>query len=914
MSGKEMTHRISFILILLSGIAIRLLYLTMPSFFDSDQAVMGLMAKHILEGEFPVFFWGENYCGPLESYLASIFFYLFGMSTFTLGISPFLFSIGFMFITYKLAKEIVGEKGGLIALLLVSIAPPFLIWHSVLARGNYIENLTFGSLILLVTYRIIYKESKIYLYCILGFLGGLAWYISPQAIHYIIVSGIFLFLKDKRIFFRRRSFLIILFFFLGSLPFWIYNLINGWPSFSDIAIRHTYRAKYDIPSLLTIFFNDMLQSLLGAPVLELKAFFNPSLNLFITLTFCLTIIYIIVERRKALISILKLSLNETKGIDIFILLLFLSSLIVIFLFSDRTTTRFYLPLYAAISILISYFVLKIMERSKGIGILIFSLFLSSNLYGALTNATILQPEAFKEERNKEKDIIRLCKEKALRYIYTPEFWIAFKLTFYAKEEVVFVMPQRDQYARGYPVNKYPHYTDLADKSLRYGYLLHDSKVITGGFTASAFEENLRLIGGSYKKDSVGPYVLFYDLEPPPEPLKAINTSKWKASSNYNPYEINKAFDRDIFTRWHTIRQPPGAFFEIDLGRPYKLSKASILTGPFLTDMPRGYRIEVSRDGRLWRNKAELGGPPLPLIWRDGRLRYEPLGIAAAILEPEEARYMRITIKGITMKDPIYDWSIAEIFLYEGIGLTIKDSYSERQEDIKEALKKSIRQMEEDPDSGQGFINFSSINKRLKLRSWPEVISYLVEQLKDSEYGWKIFISHPSDYTYLLTKLKGLYQKQGDYMKVRSIEERFKREFTPSEDLDINFGNQITFIGYNIDKKELRAGDSFYITYYWKVIDNIEKDWVAFVHFIGPDGRIAFQNDHLLYTGGVSSSDWIKGEIYKERLPVMIPEDIPSGSYDIWIGIWDLKKRLKVEGQEAEQVFIGGIKIKVKGQG
>src|SRR6185312_1031761 len=35
---------------------------------DSDEAVIGLMARHILHGERPTFFWGQNYMGPFEAY------------------------------------------------------------------------------------------------------------------------------------------------------------------------------------------------------------------------------------------------------------------------------------------------------------------------------------------------------------------------------------------------------------------------------------------------------------------------------------------------------------------------------------------------------------------------------------------------------------------------------------------------------------------------------------------------------------------------------------------------------------------------------------------------------------------------------------------------------------------------------
>ena len=40
-------------------------------FFDADEAVEGLMARHVVRGEFPAFIWGQSYKGVPEVYLAT---------------------------------------------------------------------------------------------------------------------------------------------------------------------------------------------------------------------------------------------------------------------------------------------------------------------------------------------------------------------------------------------------------------------------------------------------------------------------------------------------------------------------------------------------------------------------------------------------------------------------------------------------------------------------------------------------------------------------------------------------------------------------------------------------------------------------------------------------------------------------
>ena len=33
---------------------------------DSDEAIWTLMSRHVLDGEFPVYFWGQGYGGTIE--------------------------------------------------------------------------------------------------------------------------------------------------------------------------------------------------------------------------------------------------------------------------------------------------------------------------------------------------------------------------------------------------------------------------------------------------------------------------------------------------------------------------------------------------------------------------------------------------------------------------------------------------------------------------------------------------------------------------------------------------------------------------------------------------------------------------------------------------------------------------------
>src|SRR5213082_543281 len=55
--------------------------------FDSDQAIVGLMAKHLAEGRaFPLFFYGQHYMLGVESWMAAPLFLLGGPTLFMLRV------------------------------------------------------------------------------------------------------------------------------------------------------------------------------------------------------------------------------------------------------------------------------------------------------------------------------------------------------------------------------------------------------------------------------------------------------------------------------------------------------------------------------------------------------------------------------------------------------------------------------------------------------------------------------------------------------------------------------------------------------------------------------------------------------------------------------------------------------------
>ena len=81
------------------------------SFFDSDQAVMGLMAKHLSElRAFPVFLYGQSYILGVEAWMAAPVFLLLGVSVTTLKLPLLAINLAVAILLLRILEREVGLR------------------------------------------------------------------------------------------------------------------------------------------------------------------------------------------------------------------------------------------------------------------------------------------------------------------------------------------------------------------------------------------------------------------------------------------------------------------------------------------------------------------------------------------------------------------------------------------------------------------------------------------------------------------------------------------------------------------------------------------------------------------------------------------------------------------------------------
>ncbi|MBI5199894.1 MAG: glycosyltransferase family 39 protein, partial [Nitrospirae bacterium] len=593
-------HRILFILIFLLGVALRVIYLITQD-LDSDQAIMGLMARHILDGEFPIFYWGERYAGPVESYFASIIFYIFGSSPLTLILSPFIFSLIFIFLVYRLGKEMFNEKVGLMAMLLVSASPPFLIWYSVSPSGNYIQNLVFGTLLLLMTFRFVNivsdeKTAKRY-YIVIGFVGGLAWWVNFQIAYFLLTAFIFMFLKDRWRFIKRGLLYLFPSFMIGSSLFWYYNLKNSWGSIDDI---QRYSQKIKLSNSLIASFDFKLPFVLG-PFAHRDTLY---LGKYFIIVFGVLLLYFIFTYRRGLIDLFRLSIKRMTGAEILMVFFIIFSVVIISRYNYSTILRYYLPIYSVFPIILAVSIYNAGRVFKPLPLLLVVIFASFNIYGDIKGAVIFDSKklkSYRESKERERVLFDSLISKGIRYVGELDYWKRYKFTFDSSEKVIFTSPALDWHP-----NKYPAYTEGLHTQSNPAFIIRKG-------ISDRFDMFLKSQGISYAWEIYFDYhILFHSLKMPEKKGSVIPASTMIASSNYDEIDPKSAIDRDVTTEWTPLvpkDKPP--HLEIDMKRPYLINRVSILNGGSFDNSPPSYELEVSLNREVWSKvismPVQLGG-------------------------------------------------------------------------------------------------------------------------------------------------------------------------------------------------------------------------------------------------------------------------------------------------------------------
>jgi hypothetical protein len=237
MFSQSSRPALALLLILALALSLRLWLLQMEAFrFSSDEAVVGLMAKHIAEGRpIPAFYYGQNYLNSNEALLTAGAFAVFGPSLDVLrGVQVIIYLL-VLLSAYWAARQICQDpRLALLATLLMAIPTMVGTLYTAMSFGGHHSSIIYANLIYGLGWRVTVRgERQGRTWALLGGVMGLAWWTYGASAIPIGIIGLIGLRHFRRDLWRQYA-LAGLGFALGSGPWWLYNLQHEWAAWAAL--------------------------------------------------------------------------------------------------------------------------------------------------------------------------------------------------------------------------------------------------------------------------------------------------------------------------------------------------------------------------------------------------------------------------------------------------------------------------------------------------------------------------------------------------------------------------------------------------------------------------------------------------------------------------------------------------------
>lgn len=639
--------------VLLLAAGVRAVHLIRPH-LDSDHAVVGLMAMHLLDGEPSAIYWGQDYGGSQESWVAALTIALDGPTRQALGAAPALISLAYLVFLYLLGKEIFGRREGLLAVFLAGLGPFYLTWISVVARGIYSTGLLLITMTLWAAARMLKREpggaSYAWHAVLFGFLAGQAVWAHPLAGAMVAAAGLVIWRRDLSLVFRPRFLGMVIAFFVGSLPWWYYNLTHNWQT---IHYFLSPKAHSGLLNNLKLVAEKSFAVLVGAQTDVTNQWVLPYFSHVVLGLAAAAAVWAALAWGGRLLIRLG---HGRSGDGSEMLLLAVAATVAVYCLvggADTSSHRYLIFLYAVWPLVPAWAFCRLEKlggMARGVAWIGLSLLAASNLLGSVTTSI-----AWDAKRSTDYDrslavdqaLIQDLEKRNLRYVYTTEYWRAKRLTYDAAEKVIFVNAIRD---------RYPPYYYQALRSLPVSWLA--SNPTQALYTQSTLEA----MGGEFRSfTSAGSYQLLTDISPPAGTPRLLPPGGLDGTAGANPGRLKGAWDLTAAGRWHGETEfSPGQEVSLDLGREVHGVCQVLLLSSAPGRQPPALEILGSADGVNWRKLGGWTQAVYPGLWSGPQpviMRFTPW--QEVRFAPADLRYLRLVNQG---ERKGWDWDLVELLV------------------------------------------------------------------------------------------------------------------------------------------------------------------------------------------------------------------------------------------------------------
>ncbi|MFN8373697.1 MAG: hypothetical protein U0694_12595 [Anaerolineae bacterium] len=521
--------------------------------FHSDEAIVGLMARHIVQGERPVFFYGQAYMGSLDAWLVAVGFRLLGESVLTIRVVQSVLYLAMVLTGYVIAWRFSGKIViALVTGLMLALPTSLFALYTTASLGGYSEALLCGQLVLLFGYEAAKdfqaNQRSVLNWSLLGLAAGIGWWVNGLIVVYALPVGLLLLyrlLRNTHVSVGWRALWLALaavMFVVGSAAWWVYNFENHWaalafyvPSLNPVGDTHV---QY-LPGLQTVpvDFQETSGTNIGERALGLALFGLPALtglrfswaSTYFLPLIGLPVTFITLAALYTLLRDGQHKLLNSEGRTL--VLGMVGGLLAIFVlsqFGKDPTGRYLLPMVLPFSIAFAALIERINLAEKlsanlrrGSQILLLILVLGYQLAGQVTAATT--PPGLTTQfdpishipNDADAALISFLEEHQLSRGYT-HYWVSYRLAFLSDEQLLFVpvLPYKVTLIHRIADDRYPRYSDIVAASESYAFINANNPELDS-LLVSTFEA----MGIHYEVEHIGPYTVYFDFDVlPPRPL------------------------------------------------------------------------------------------------------------------------------------------------------------------------------------------------------------------------------------------------------------------------------------------------------------------------------------------------------------------------------------------------------------
>ncbi|MCS6801394.1 MAG: DUF2079 domain-containing protein [Chloroflexota bacterium] len=150
----------------------------------------------------------------------------------------------------------------------------------------------------------------------------------------------------------------------------------------------------------------------------------------------------------------------------------------------------------------------------------------------------------------------------------------------------------------------------------------------------------------------------------------------------------------------------------------------------------------------------------------------------------------------------------------------------------------------------------------------------------------------------------------DGRAVHDVTPRPLRELPASaRRLDTPVGGGVQLAGISPLPAELTAGGELTLDLYWRADQRLERDYVVFLHLVGPEGQLVSQRDGPPASGLRPTTSWQAREIIADRRTLPLPRDLPPGDYQLLAGLYDAHSGERLGPPGADAALAGALRLR-----